>query len=160
MKYGILPREDLNNNKIKFIYNDKQRLDKWLNAVCVSVTKYNSHLIKKFNYGYKLKEKDWFQIHIKPTILTQVSAIFCETNAANSIYNKYRNSSKYESLKKPEAFLRMFNKSILNNRGNFYRKNKKSNETTDNQAEICILGKISTDYFLNIKSIERAIDGN
>ena len=160
LKHGILPREELSNNKIKFIYNDQQRLDNWLNAVCVSVTKLNPHLIDKFSHVYKLKKKDWFQIHIKPSILTQISAIFCETNAASSIYNKFRNSSKNKSLKTPEAFLRMFNKSTLNSRGIFLRKNKKSNETTDNQAEVCILGKISTDYFLNIKSIERTIDGN
>ena len=26
-------------DKIKYFYNDKKRLDDWLNAVCVSVTK-------------------------------------------------------------------------------------------------------------------------
>ena len=76
LKHGILPREELSNNKIKFIYNDQQRLDNWLNAVCVSVTKLNPHLIDKFSHVYKLKKKDWFQIHIKPSILTQISAIF------------------------------------------------------------------------------------
>ena len=58
LKYGILPREELDNNKIKFIYNDQHRLDNWLNAVCVSVTKLNPHLIDKFSHVYKLKKKD------------------------------------------------------------------------------------------------------
>ena len=56
-------------------------------------------------------------------------------------------------------FLRLFNKNTLNSRGIFPRKNKKPNETTDNQAEICVLGKISPEHFINYKNIERAIDG-
>ena len=67
---------------------------------------------------------------------------FSETNAAGSIYNDFREASKIEYLKTPNAhFLRLFNKNTLNSRGIFPRKNKKPNETTDNQAEICVLGK-------------------
>ena len=160
LKHGILPRQTLDKNNIKYFYNDKKRLDDWLNAVCVSVTKLNPHLIKKFSHVYDLQKKDWFQIHIKPVILTKIDAIFCETNAASSIYNDFRSTSKNKSLKTPKAFLRLFNKNTLNSRGIFPRKNKKPNETTDNQAEICILGKINPEYFINYKNIVRAIDGN
>ena len=159
LKYGILPREQLDKNKIKYFYNDKKRLDGWLNAVCVSVTKLNPHLIKRFSYTYKLDKKDWFQIHIRPTILTNIEAIFCETNAASSIYNEFKSIEKIKLLKTPKAFLRLFNRNTLNSRGIFPRKNKKLNETTDNQAEICILGKINPEYFINLKNMERAING-
>ena len=159
LDHGILPRKTLDKDKIKYFYNDKKRLDDWLNAVCVSVTKLNPHLIKKFSHVYNLQKKDWFQIHIKPTVLTKIDAIFCETNAASSIYNDFRSAPKIKYLQTPEAFLRLFNKNTINSRGIFPRKNKKSNETTDNQAEICILGKISPEYFINFKNIERTING-
>ena len=38
--------------------------------------KLNPHLIKKFSHVYNLHRKDWFQIHIKPLILTKIEAIF------------------------------------------------------------------------------------
>ena len=159
LRHGIIPRQTLDKNKIKYYYNDKKRLDDWLDAVCVSVTKLNPHLIKKFSHVYNLKRKDWFQILIKPLILTKIEAIFCETNAASSIYNDFREASKIKYLKTPNAFMRLFNKNTFNSRGIFPRKNKKPNETTDNQAEICVLGKISPEHFINYKNIERAIDG-
>ena len=158
LKHGILSRQTLDKDKIKYFYNDKRRLDDWLNAVCVSVTKLNPHLIKKFSHVYNLQKKDWFQIHIKPEVLTKIDAIFCETNAASSIYNDFRSKSKIKYLQTPDAFLRLFNKNTINSRGIFPRKNKKLNETTDNQAEICILGKINPEHFINFKNIERAIN--
>ncbi len=159
LNHGILPRKTLDKDKINYFYNDKKRLDDWLNAVCVSVTKLNPHLIKKFSHVYNLQKKDWFQIYIKPEVLTKIDAIFCETNAASSIYNDFRTVPKIKYLQTPDAFSRLFNKNTINSRGIFPRKNKKSNETTDNQAEICILGKINPEYFINFKNIERVING-
>ena len=66
LKYGIIPRQTLDKNKIKYYYNDKKRLDDWLDAVCVSVTKLNPHLIKKFSHVYNLQKEIGFNIHINP----------------------------------------------------------------------------------------------
>ena len=56
LKHGILPRQTLDKNKIKYFYNDKRRLDDWLNTVCVSVIKLKKKISRRDFISLKLFE--------------------------------------------------------------------------------------------------------
>ena len=155
---GILPRKELDEKKIEYVFNDEKRLDGWVNASCISVTKINPFLIQKFNERYNLKNSDWFQIKIKPSILTENECIFCDTNAASTTFDPYRNDmEKLNGLKSWIAFDAMFKNKVYQSQRTIVRINQEPNETTCAQAEICIIGKIPTNFFINLKEIEEKI---
>jgi len=155
LNYGILPRDDLVKKNINFKFNDYDRYDKWEFTSCLSVTKLNPFLIKKFIERQKLNAKDFFEIHIKPTILVYNQCIYCDTNAASITFNEYRNNpEKLDILKSWLAFEGMFKETVRQTKGRIRRLYKLENETTCSQAEICVIGKIPKDYFINIKSMK------
>ena len=77
-KHGILPRKELDEKKIEYVFNDSKRLDGWVNANCISVTKLNPFLIKRFNERHNLKDSDWFEIHGHLKIFSK--NLSCEIN--------------------------------------------------------------------------------
>ena len=155
---GILTRKELDEKKIEYAFNDEKRLDGWVNASCISVTKINPFLIPKFNERYSLKNSDWFQIKIKPSILTENECIFCDTNAASTTFNPFRNDmEKLNLLKSWIAFDAMFKNKVYQTQRPISRIYQKPNETTCAQAEICIIGKIPTNFFINLKEIKEQI---
>ena len=48
----------------------------------------------------------------------------------------------------------MFKETVRQTKGRIRRLYKLENETTCSQAEICVIGKIPKDYFINIKSMK------
>jgi len=155
LNYGILPRVDLVKRNINFKFNDYDRYDKWEFASCLSVTKLNPFLIKRFIERQKLNAKDFFEIHLKPALLIYNQCIFCDTNAASVTFNEYRNNpEKLDILKSWLAFEGMFKETVRQTKGSILRIHKQENETTCSQAEICVIGKIPKDYFINIKSMK------
>lgn len=158
--HGILPRKELDEKKIEYVFNDSKRLDGWVNANCISVTKLNPFLIKRFNERHNLKDSDWFEIHIKPSILTEKECIFCDTNAASTTFNSYRDDTeKLKGLKSWLAFEGMFKNKIYQTRRSITRIGQKTNETTCDQAEICIKDKIPINFFINLNNLKQEIDG-
>ena len=87
IEYGILSRQEIEKRKIKVEFNDPQRLDAWPNTSSVSITEKNIYLFPKFVERSKTNEKDWFDILINPSILTEKECIFCDTNASNHKFN-------------------------------------------------------------------------
>ena len=159
-EHGILPRKKLDEKKIEYVFNDNKRLDGWLNASSISVTKLNPFLIQSFNERHNLKRGDWFEIQIKPSILTVNECIFCDTNAASATFNPYRNNTEnLKSLKLWMAFEGMFNNKIYQTQRSITRIGQKTSETTCNQAEICIVGKIPINFFINLNNLEKEING-
>jgi hypothetical protein len=157
IELGILPRLELEKKKIKVEFNDQQRIDLWPDTSSISVTEKNLHLFPKFVERSKTKENDWFDILIHPSILTEKECIFCDTNAANHRFDEYRKKQNF--LKSHIAFENMFAKFIPRTSygQGIKRENQKDNETTSNQAEICVYGTIEKRYFLNLKEIEATI---
>ena len=159
-EHGILPRKKLDEKKIEYVFNDNKRLDGWVNASSISVTKLNPFLIQSFNERHNLKDIDWFEIHIKPSILTEKECIFCDTNAASTTFNPYRNDTELlKRLKSSLAFEGMFKNKIYQTRRSIPRIGQKTNETTCNQAEICIVDKIPINFFINLNNLEKEING-
>ena len=155
LNYGILSRDDLIKRNIDFKFNDNDRYDQWEFASCLSVTNLNPFLIKRFIERQKLNAKDFFEIHVKPTVLVNNECIFCDTNAASMTFNEYRkNPEKLDLLKSWLALEGMFGKTVRQTKGKIRRLHKQDNETTCSQAEICVIGKITQDYFINIKSMQ------
>ena len=155
VKYGILPRNELNNRSIKVKYNDDKRLDNWLNASSFSVTERSDYLINRFNDRFNLKLNNWFDILINVRVLTKKECIFCDTNAASGKFGIYREN--INPLKLPETFESLFNKNVQRTTGVTVRTQQNDNQTTCSQAEICIFGVIEKEYFLNLKKIENRI---
>jgi len=159
-EHGILPIKKLDEKKIEYVFNDNKRLDGWVNASSISVTKLNPYLIQSFNERHNLKDSDWFEIHIKPSILTEKECIFCDTNAASTTFNPYRNDTELlKRLKSSLAFEGMFKNKIYQTRRSIPRIGQKTNETTCNQAEICIVDKIPINFFINLNNLEKEING-
>ncbi len=70
-------------------------------------------------------------------------------------FNEYRKKpEKLDILKSWLAFEGMFGKTVRQTKGVIRRLYKQDNETTCSQAEICVIGKIPQDYFINIKSMQ------
>ena len=156
---GLLPRSELEKRKIKVDYNDKTRMDKWLDASSLSISKKNSFLFSKFLERTSTNENDWIEILISPNILTDKfgECIYCYTNASNHKFEEFRKNQSY--LTNSTAFENMFAYFVprtSTNTGN-KRLNHKDNETTDIQAEICVYGIIETKYFLNIEELRQKI---
>ena len=156
---GLLPRSELEKRKIKVDYNDNERMDKWLDASSLSISKKNSFLFPKFLERTNTNENDWIEILISPNILTDKfgECIYCDTNASNHKFEEFRKDQSY--LKDSTAFENMFAYFVprtSTNTGN-KRLNHKDNETTDIQAEICVYGTIETKYFFNLEELKQKI---
>ena len=146
---GIFSREQLDRKcKGKFSFTDDQRLDGELNGISISVTTPNSFMLR-----HKLRNgliEDPIIIEIKPDILwdPNMRFIFCEGNAARKDKNK---GSDYNDFKKmfqddyPLVFSDSFGFLKSMTRDELYRSD---NETTDEQAEILVEGKIPFSYII------------
>ena len=148
-KYGILSIPRLKHQQIPFHGNDKLRLDDEENGISVSITSRNTHLLK----SYEEKEsRTWAEIEIDPTIAASGHCLFFDSNAA-SRHTKYKNKSE-KDLQSTEAFMGIFAEEVTNSSGQtFTRKYKKTNEPTDDQAEIIVKFIIPKSKILNWKKI-------
>lgn len=157
-KYGILTRDQIEKEEIQVEFNDNWRRDAWLKTSSFSVTKKNSYLFNVFVERYKTQESDWFEILIRPSILTERECIFCDYNAASSQFDIFRENPK--ALSGPEVFEAMFKDKVFRTNGYDIRTNLNDDLTTSNQAEICIYGEIKKEYFLNLREIEKKVNSS
>ena len=130
IQYGILSRNELDNQGISYQYNDIMRLDGRLDAISLSVTFPN---YKMFYRSRKVSDTNWVVIIIDPNIILYADCLFYSTNAANRDMHLI-DQNECKTLK---AFKSMFYDHET-------RKTRKinDNETTDPQAEIQLVGKI------------------
>ena len=157
-KYGILTRDQIEKEEIQVEFNDNWRRDTWLKTSSFSVTNKNSYLFNVFVERYKTQESDWFEILIRPSILTERECIFCDHNAASSQFDIFRENPK--ALSGPEVFEAMFKDKVFRTNGYDIRTNLNDDLTTSNQAEICIYGEIKKEYFLNFREIEKKVNSS
>ena len=164
LKNGLLNNDELHKRNLKYIYNDPERRDKWTFTISLSVTNKNSQLYEAFMYKQKLNNSDFVEIKINPNVIAEKECIFCDTNAANHTFDQYRqNKDDLDILKLHPAFNGMFKKIVkkhtLNTGGKIMRFNQKPNETTCNHAEICLIGNITPDKFINYDELKKFADG-
>ena len=164
LDYGILNIDELKKQNIKYIYNDPERRDGWDFTVSLSITNKNSYLYEEFKQRQNLNDKDFVEIKIDPSVLLENKCFFCDTNAANYTFDEYReNTEKLNTLTFGIAFKAMFKDKVYrhysNKRGIINRINKKTYETTCSQAEICLIGNINADKFINYNELKQLSNG-
>lgn len=137
-RYGIIPRESLDQSEIKSSYNDEYRYDGCLDAVCTSIE------FPNYKMFYKLRkenpETDWVVLKLDATILCDFECAYCWTNAGDaSIYNV-----PVEKRMGINAFLELFD----DREGYPKREDLHINDRypTNPQAEVLVFGTISMDY--------------
>lgn len=154
LKNGLLPRQYLENNKIKYVFNDTGRWDEMPNATCVSIEFPNIFLLNTFKEKYK--DSKWVIISLDINLLDKCSKKhFCNRNAGGaSDWVNSDNSSRFW------AFESMFDEKICNNSPprseQLYLKRYLP---TNVQAEILIEGKIDS-YFIKKLIFETQEDLN
>jgi len=160
---GLLSVEELQKRNINHQYNDTDRKDSWNNAISLSITNKNYMLLKAFKERQKLMDNDFVEIRIDPLVIIENECIFCDTNAANHTFEPYRQDpDKLNDLKIWPAFEGMFKEFVIRHNfqgGKIFRTNQSSNETTCPQAEICLIGKITKDKFINLEELIKFTNG-
>ncbi len=164
LQHGLLSRERLKEKNINYQYNDPERRDNWDNSISLSITNKNHYLFNEFKRRQNLSDNDFIEIKIKPSILEENEAIFCDTNAASTTFEDYRNNpEKLSNLKSWMAFEGMFKKNIYRAKDNkkfkIVRLNQKIYEPTCVQAEICFIGDIDPNHFININELKVVSNG-
>ena len=160
IKNGLLSIEELKKRNLEYIYNDPERRDDWNYAISLSITNKNFFLFESFKRRQKLIDSDFVEIKIDPSVIIDNECIFCDTNAASHTFDIYRqNEEELAILKTWIAFDAMFKKTVkrhtLNETGKIKRFNQKPNETTCSQAEICLIGNIQPEKFINLEELKQ-----
>ena len=149
-KYGVRSVEELSKLEIEYHNNDETRLDKMLNFISLSISKPNSFLLKEF---HKRNPRDWIKFYINPEVIFRNEVYFFYTNAASSIFPEKKDNDIFSTS---ESFENMFADNINTNKNSLNRANLKRNlnETTCEQAEILIKGKIPTNNILGWEKLD------
>ena len=160
IKNGLLSIEELKKRNLEYIYNDPERRDDWNYAISLSITNKNLFLFESFKRRQQLIDSDFVEIKIDPSVIIDNECIFCDTNAASHTFDIYRqNEEELAILKTWIAFDAMFKKTVkrhtLNETGKIKRFNQKPNETTCSQAEICLIGNIQPEKFINLEELKQ-----
>ena len=145
-KLGILPIERLKEKHIKYYYNDESRLDAQLGGSSVSITSLNIHLLRTFQ---RRNKRRWAEIEINPNVVARRNCFFYSCNAASSIFK----GAPEEYLSSYDALTSMFAETVTSSTRTFKRKNKKPNQTTDDQAEIIVKWMIPKSQLLGWREI-------
>ena len=141
LNYGILPRTTLDNNSIKYEYNDAGRFDRCEDAVCTSIEFPNYRMFYKSRMSSP--NTDWVVIELDSKILYESDCAFCWMNAGDSRISSVR----IEERKTCTAF-----KELFDNRAGFHERDSRLNasDPTNPQAEVLIFSSIPVDYIKNI----------
>jgi hypothetical protein len=163
IKNGLLSINELKKRNINYLYNDPERKDNWDNAISLSITNKNLMLFNRFKERQKLTDNDFVEIKINPTVIAEEECIFCDTNAANHTFEPYRqDENELNNLKIWPAFEGLFKRVIERHKypgGKINRSSHQLNETTCPQAEICLIGSITPDKFINYDELNKFTNG-
>jgi len=164
IKNGLLNNDELKRRGLDYISNDPERREKWTYAISLSITNKNSDLYDAFKYRQKLSDNDFTIIKINPMVIVEHECFFCDTNAASHTFNHYRdNEDEIGILKSSLMFKKMFKKVVIkhmyNSSGKIIRSKHKPNETTCPGAEICLIGNIPPEKFINLEELKLLSNG-
>lgn len=138
---GLLSRKFLDSNKIKYAFNDNERWDNKISAICLSIEFPNEFLLKKFKEEY-INSK-WVIILLDIELLNNsCNKYFCNKNAGGA--SSWLDSDCSQTF---QAFENMFNDKI-NSRSPARSKQLYIKEylPTDVQAEILIEDNIQPKF--------------
>lgn len=139
LNYGLLSRTGLKENDFEYYYNDENRYEKKLNAICLSISFPNYKMFYK--YRQKYPGSVYCVLELKSNILYEKKCLFCVTNAANNSETIKNDSDKtginaLERLFYDDKYMKEMGLGL--------------EMPTDPQAEVLVLDNIETNY---IKSI-------
>lgn len=142
LNMGIVPRTELENKNIHYIYNDGYRLDGFTNANCCSISFPNYKMF--FKYRNENPDVNWAVIELSSDILYNKNCYFCKGNAASSLVRETPIQLKQGII----GLRNMFSE----REGQFTREQMglPNHYSTDPQAEVLIFDTIEVDYFKRI----------
>lgn len=146
-KHGILSVQALEENEIEYLNNDKERKDKCLDAISLSITTPNYRLLSNFKEKYP--NRQYVLIDIKPSILfdMKIKRHYCDYNAA--AYDVAISDENIEIMfKKQVRIINFYGTEICGD-----REDKEENEPTLVQAEILFFGRIAPEDIIGWKEI-------
>ncbi|MDC0453768.1 DUF4433 domain-containing protein [Gammaproteobacteria bacterium] len=143
---GLLSVNYLKKRNLDYFYNDSYRFDGY-KGICLSITNPNMHLIR--SYSARNRNIKWAKIEIDPSILRSLECLFFDTNAA---FSKFKDYSKND-LSNFSSLRGMFSEKVENKSGILERENKKSNETTCEQAEVIVKDYIPINKIIKVTRI-------
>lgn len=136
--YGLLSIESLQKKGVSYFYNDAERWDGCLDALCLSIMQPNYKMFWKFRY--ENPSTDWVVLGINNAVLWEKECAFCVENAAS---NSVRHIP-LEERKGVEAFRKMFQeypgKPLRSQLGLV------DSTTTNPQAEVLVFEDIEPSY--------------
>lgn len=147
LQHGLINRRELSRlpESERPIFNDQERFDGHIEAICLSVSFPNYQMFYKLN---KDKPDDWVVLLLDSSILWDLDCAFCQTNAASSKIIRV----PLEQRKTFEALKQMFI-----DEENVSRKELgiPANFTTNPQAEVLVFDTIPVKYIrgVNFRSI-------
>lgn len=141
LQNGLLSRQYLDMNNIKYEFNDTSRWDEKTNATCFSVEFANTYLLNKFKELYK--DSKWVIISLDINLLYKCNQkCFCNRNAGGA--PNWVNSDKSRNF---GAFASMFNENISSSSPSRSEQLYiKDYLPTDVQAEVLIESKIDSSF--------------
>lgn len=142
MKYGLMPKSNLELEKIFFSDNDKFRNDNCKNAVCTSIGFPNYKMF--YNLRCNNPDVDWAVLLLDAQIICDFECAFCSTNAgSSSMYGM-----NLEQRKGKEAFLKLFEELPFGPSRQVLGIN--DCHPTDPQAEVLVFNTIPIAYIRRI----------
>lgn len=141
-QYGLINRKELSCLPVseRPSFNDQERFDGHVEAVCLSISFPNYQMFYKLN---KIKPDDWVVLILNSSILWELDCAFCQTNAASSNISRIPLGER----KTFESLVQMFNDVENIPRDEFAIP---SYFTTNPQAEVLVFDKIPVQYIRSV----------
>lgn len=158
IKNGLLPRKTLDDNKIIYDFNDKDRLDGYPEAICLSVENPNQFLLEKFkrncpNKKYKLITIDpsnLYSSYVNDEEIKLVHRVYCNYNAASKSKKTSDDNIDIMFSEKVQTYHWIYGDYVSRTHT---RDGRNKNEPTCTQAEILFFGRISPEFIDSIEDI-------
>lgn len=131
LEKGLIPIEQLKEQGIEYISNDRDRWDQRLDANSLSISTPNYQMF--YHYKRNAPESKWVVISYYAKMVADMDCAYFATNAASSLY--------LERAWKENIYLKSFESMFVGQRDNLF-----SYETTNPQAEVMVKGTIPTNY--------------
>lgn len=135
---GLLSRSDLDDEGDDYDFNDSDRIDGHLDAICLSVSFPNAKMFYKYR---RLKPGAWVILEINPSVLWTKNCAFYPTNAASN----HVRFNDLELMKGAKAFNALFANEVYGTTRDDYLT---AQYTTDVQAEVLVFDKIDPSYIV------------
>lgn len=149
MQNGLLPVSFANEQGIRPVVNDAQRLDGRLNGTSLSIAFPNGSMF------YRLRnenpETKWAILALSPSVLWSKDVLFCRHNAAD----KKISELPADLLRRPEAFEGMF--AEIDGHESRANQSLKDFDPTDVQAEVLVMEAIEPEFIIGALFNEESV---